>query len=180
MGDSISAGYGIQRDRGWVQLLRECLSRKGYPYQVVNASMSGETTSGGLARLPQALASHDPHVVIIELGGNDALRGYPVDTIRENLERMVRLARQEDRRVLLVGMQIPPNYGPRYTQAFSGMFREVANRTGAALVPFFLEEVALVSGLMQTDGIHPTEAAQPLLLKTVWRYLQPLLESPSS
>ena len=177
MGDSISAGYGIQRDRGWVSLLSERLARKGYAYQVVNASMSGETTTGGLARLPQALASHDPRVVIIELGGNDALRGYPVTTIRENLERMVQLARQGDRRVLLLGMQIPPNYGPRYTRAFTEMYREVASRTDAALVPFFLEDVALAPGLMQADGIHPTEAAQPLLLETLWNFLQPLLES---
>ncbi len=174
MGDSISAAYGIQRDRGWVTLLAERLARENYPHQVVNGSISGETTSGGLARLPRALATHDPEVVVIELGGNDALRGYPVARMRENLRRMVALA--GERRVLLLGMQIPPNYGPRYTRAFAAMYREVARETGAVLVPFFLEGVALTPGLMQPDGIHPTQEAQPLLLETLWAYLEPLLE----
>ena len=175
MGDSISAAYGIQRDQGWVNLLAEYLADAPQPYEVINGSISGETTAGGLARLPQALETHDPEVVIIELGGNDGLRGYPTDTVRENLKRMVELSLAEDREVLLVGMQIPPNYGPRYTRAFFDVFHDVAEETGVPLVPFFLEKVALTPGLMQADGIHPTAEAQPLLLETLWNYLEPLL-----
>lgn len=177
MGDSISAGYGIQRDAGWVNLLAENLARSEYPHQVINGSISGETTGGGLARLPQALETHDPEVVIIELGGNDGLRGYPTATVRNNLREMVELSLAADRQVLLVGMQIPPNYGPRYTNAFFNMYSEVAEETGVSLVPFFLEAVALTPGLMQSDGIHPTAEAQPLLLETLWEYLVPLLGS---
>lgn len=177
MGDSISAAYGIQREAGWVNLLAEELARREYPHEVVNGSISGETTAGGLARLPQALATHDPAVVIIELGGNDGLRGYPTATVRDNLKQMVELSLAADRKVLLVGMQIPPNYGPRYTQAFFTMYEEVARETGVPLVPFFLEKVALAPGLMQSDGIHPTADAQPLLLETLWSYLAPLLDS---
>jgi acyl-CoA thioesterase-1 len=142
---------------------------------VVDASVSGETTGGGLARLPDALDTHDPEVVIIELGGNDGLRGYPIDRIRDNLNRMVELAKHAGSRVLLVGMQIPPNYGPRYTRAFAGVFEEVSDRHDIALVPFMLEQVALVPELMQSDGIHPTADAQALLLDTVWPHLSPLL-----
>ncbi|MDZ7670652.1 MAG: arylesterase [Gammaproteobacteria bacterium] len=180
LGDSISASYGIQRDEGWVQRLQERLADCGGGWQVVNASISGETTGGGLARLPDALEAHQPRVVIIELGGNDGLRGYPVDTIRDNLNRMVELAQAAGSRVLLVGMQIPPNYGPRYTRAFAALFEEVADRQDAALVPFILDQVALVPELMQSDGIHPTAEAQDLLLKTVWPHLTPLLEDRGS
>ena len=175
MGDSISAAYGIQREQGWVNLLSETLAREEYPHQVINGSISGETTAGGLARLPQALRTHDPEVVIIELGGNDGLRGYPTTTVRDNLRQMVELSLDGDREVLLVGMQIPPNYGPRYTRAFYDVYAEVAEETGVPLVPFFLDRVALEPGLMQDDGIHPTAQAQPLLLETLWDYLEPLL-----
>ncbi|MGE0622156.1 MAG: arylesterase [Pseudomonadales bacterium] len=175
MGDSISAAYGIQTEQGWVSLLAETLGRSEYPYEVVNGSISGETTAGGLARLPKALETHDPEVVIIELGGNDGLRGYPTETVRDNLRQMVELSLSDDREVLLVGMQIPPNYGPRYTRAFHEVFATVAEETGVPLVPFFLEKVALEPGLMQSDGIHPTAEAQPLLLETLWDYLEPLL-----
>ncbi len=177
MGDSISAGYGIQRDQGWVALLSRSLDQAEYPHVVVNGSISGETTGGGLARLPQALDTHAPEVVVIELGGNDGLRGYPTDLVRSNLKQMVELSLARDAKVLLVGMQIPPNYGPRYTEAFFDMYEAVADETGVALVPFFLEKVALTPGLMQSDGIHPTAEAQPLLLETLWDYLVPLLES---
>ena len=181
MGDSISASYGIQREEGWVELLARALEQSEYPYSVVNASVSGETTSGGLARLPQALESHDPAVVVIELGGNDGLRGYPIATIRDNLAAMVDLVTEQGRTALLVGMQIPPNYGPRYTRAFHGLFEEIATEAQVPLVPFFLEAVALEPGLMQDDGIHPTAEAQPLLLDTLWVYLQPLLlEAPTA
>lgn len=175
MGDSISAGYGIQREEGWVNLLSVELARTEQPYSVVNASISGETTSGGLARLPQALESHNPAVVVIELGGNDGLRGYPTNTIRHNLQTMVELAVDQGRDVILVGMQIPPNYGQRYTQAFFTLYTDIAEETGATLIPFFLERVALQPDLMQGDGIHPTAEAQSLLLETLWDGLEPLL-----
>ncbi len=177
MGDSISAGYGIQRDEGWVELLSRQLAQAEYPHEVINGSISGETTGGGLARLPQALDTHAPEVVVIELGGNDGLRGYPTDLVRSNLKQMVELSLARDAKVLLVGMQIPPNYGPRYTEAFFGMYEGVASETGVTLLPFFLEKVALTPGMMQADGIHPTAEAQPLLLETLWGYLRPLLES---
>ena len=128
-----------------------------------------------MARLPQALASHDPDLVVIELGGNDGLRGYPTETIRQNLEQMVALALRDGREVILLGMQIPPNYGPRYTRAFFGLYQEVAAATGVMLVPFFLEHVALSPELMQDDGIHPTAEAQPVLLETLWETIEPHL-----
>jgi acyl-CoA thioesterase-1 len=173
LGDSISAAYGIEREEGWVAALEARLSDREPAWRVVNASVSGETTGGGLARLPQALSLHDPEVVIIELGGNDGLRGYPLDTIRTNLDGLVRAA--SGRRVLLVGMQIPPNYGPRYMQGFHELFAAVAGTHDVPLVPFLLERVALDPGLMQEDGIHPTAAAQPLMLETLWPHLEPLL-----
>jgi acyl-CoA thioesterase-1 len=176
LGDSISAAYGIQREQGWVRQLEERLASVDPSWRVVNASVSGETTGGGLARLPAALAAHDPAVVVIELGGNDGLRGYPLGKIRENLAGMVQLARSAGGEVLLVGMQIPPNYGPRYTRGFAGLFEEVARQHDVALVPFLLEQVALTPAMMQSDGIHPTADAQPLLLETLWPHLEPLLE----
>lgn len=175
LGDSISAAYGIQRKTGWVALLKKRLSALSAPISVINASVSGETTGGGLARLRQALDAHDPAVVVIELGGNDGLRGYPIERIRENLNRIVALAKIDNRQVLLIGMQIPPNYGPRYTRAFTGMFAEIAEAHEIALVPFFLQEVALTPELMQRDGIHPTADAQTILLDTMWPYLEGLL-----
>jgi acyl-CoA thioesterase I len=176
LGDSISAGYGIQRERGWVSQLSNRLDVEGRGWEVVNASTSGETTGGGLARLPTALNEHDPDVVIIELGGNDGLRGYPVASIRDNLSRMVGLARDAGSEVLLVGMQIPPNYGPRYTRTFAAVFEEVAEQHDVPLVPFLLEQVALRPELMQQDGIHPTADAQQILLDTLWPHLTPLLD----
>jgi acyl-CoA thioesterase-1 len=176
MGDSISAAYGIQREEGWVTLLEERLSRNGQPWRVVNASISGETTAGGLARLPKALDTHKPQLVIIELGGNDGLRGYPIKRIQHNLAAMVELAQSDTSRVLLVGMQIPPNYGPRYTREFADIFKHVAAATDSQLVPFLLEDVVLIPELMQDDGIHPKAQAQPMLLDTLWAYLQPLLQ----
>lgn len=175
LGDSISAAYGIQREQGWVQLLQERLDGMDPGYRVVNASISGDTTGGGLARLPTALATHDPALVIIELGGNDGLRGYPVPNIRSNLEQLVKLARAGGREVLLVGMQIPPNYGFRYTRAFQNLFEEVAADQGIGVVPSFMEAVVLEPGLMQGDGIHPNASAQPLLLDALWPFIEALL-----
>jgi acyl-CoA thioesterase I len=176
LGDSISAGYGIQREQTWVSLLERRISHAIGEWNVVNASISGETTGGGLARLPRELAMHEPDVVIIELGGNDALRGYPIERIRENLSRMVELGRAAGGEVLLLGMQIPPNYGPRYTRAFADVFLEVARAHDVAVVPFLLENVALLPELMQDDGIHPRAVAQQIMLDTVWPFLVPLLE----
>jgi acyl-CoA thioesterase-1 len=179
-GDSISAAYGIQRADGWVEKLAVRLTDTHPDWQVVNASVSGETTSGGLARLPSTLATHSPAIVVLELGGNDALRGYPLERIRGNLDRMVTLARDAGSAVLLVGMQIPPNYGQPYVEGFAALFRDVAGAQDVPLVPFLLEGVALAPGLMQDDGIHPTAAAQPLMLETIWPVLEPLLARQGS
>jgi acyl-CoA thioesterase I len=175
VGDSISAGYGIQRDAGWVSLLQQRIDELDIAYRVVNASISGDTTSAALARLPQALALHQPAVVVVELGGNDALRGYPIGEIARNLRALVATAQRAGATVLLLGMQIPPNYGARYTQAFAAMYTSVAADTDAALVPFLLDGVATDAALMQGDGIHPTATAQPRLLDNVWPTLQSLL-----
>jgi len=175
VGDSLSAGFGIKLEQGWVALLQKKLAQEGYGHRVVNASASGETSGGAMTRLPRALAQHRPAVVILELGGNDGLRGLPVGDIRANFERMIALATQAGARVLLIGMRMPPNYGPQYTREFDGLYAELARAHGLALVPFFLDGVALDEGLMQDDGIHPTAAAQPRLLAVVWPRLRPLL-----
>lgn len=175
LGDSISAAYGIQRETGWVALLQQRLRALNPAHQVVNASVSGETTGGGRARLAAALERHTPDIVVIELGGNDALRGYPVERIRENLEAMVSETRAAGATPVILGMQIPPNYGPRYTSAFQAMFREVADAHEAAYVPFLLDGVATDRTLMQADGIHPTEQAQQLILDNAWAAIATLL-----
>lgn len=174
-GDSISAGYGINPERGWAALLQSKLKSEGYGEQVVNASVSGETTEGGLARLPRALALHHPGIVILELGGNDGLRALPVDQMRANLAQMAALCTAAGARVLLLGMQIPPNYGPQYTQQFSSSYGAVARDKNLPLVPFLLNGIALNPQLMQADGIHPNELGQPKLLDNVWPSLKPLL-----
>jgi len=175
VGDSLSAAYGMRLEQGWVALLQRRLDAEGYGHRVVNASSSGETTGGALARLPRALQQHRPAVVVIELGGNDALRGLPVAEVRGNFESMIGLARAAGARVLLVGMRIPPNYGPRYSREFEALYPELATRHRLALVPFFLEGIALEDSLMQADGLHPNAAAQPRMLELVWPKLEPLL-----
>jgi acyl-CoA thioesterase-1 len=177
-GDSLSAGYGIDVSTGWVSLLEKRLRAEGYGYRVINASVSGETTTGGLSRLPRALQTHKPNLVIIELGANDGLRGLPLATSRANLDQMLRACRAEGSKVLLLGMKMPPNYGPKYTNGFEQMFRDLAKSYRVALVPFFLDGVALNPALIQPDGLHPTAAAQPRLLKNVWVGLAPLLRKP--
>ncbi|MCY3640130.1 MAG: arylesterase [Gammaproteobacteria bacterium] len=174
-GDSISAAYGIQREQGWVALLERRLANQGPQFRVVNASMSGETTGGGLARLPKALEEHDPDLLIIELGGNDGLRGYPVANIRRNLAQMIEAADPLRRDVLLVAMQIPPNYGHRYTQAFRDLFTDLSESYDVPLANDFIEAVVLQPELMQDDGIHPTAAGQPLLLDALWPAIRRLL-----
>jgi acyl-CoA thioesterase-1 len=178
LGDSISAGYGIKVEEGWVSLLTQRLKTKGYGYRVVNASVSGETTSGGVNRLPRAVALHKPAIVVLELGGNDGLRGLPIATSRANLTRMIELAQKSGARVLMVGMKIPPNYGPRYSGEFERMFTDLAKRYQLPLVPFFLDFVALDAALMQADGIHPNAKGQPRLLENLWPKLEPMLMKP--
>jgi acyl-CoA thioesterase I len=176
-GDSISAGYGLPRvDRGWVALLQAKLKTAGYGDEVVNASVTGETTAGGLGGPSRALNLHHPAVVVLELGGNDGLRALPIEQMRANLTRMIDLARGAGAQVLLLGMRIPPNYGPQYTEQFSAVYADIARDKHVPLVPFLLSDVALHPDLMQADGVHPVEAAQPLLLATVWPTLEPLLK----
>ncbi|MGH8482258.1 MAG: arylesterase [Nevskiaceae bacterium] len=174
-GDSLSAAYGIPRESGWAQLLQLRLREQGYPHRVVNGSVAGETTAGGLVRLPDALAQHRPALVLVELGGNDGLRGLPLPQLRANLGRLARLSRDAGARVLLFEMRIPPNYGVAYTDGFQQAFAEVARAQGATLVPFFLESIATDPAQFLDDGIHPAPAAQPRLLDAAWPVLQPLL-----
>ena len=177
LGDSLSAGYNIDLDQGWVQLLQQKLKQQGYGHSVVNASMSGETTGGGLTRLPRALALHRPVVVVVELGGNDGLRALPIPMIQANLEQIISLSKQSGAQVVLVGIRIPPNYGQEYSEGFYGMYAELARQQGTFLVPFALEGIALDSGMMQADGIHPVAAAQPRLLENIWPAIQAALET---
>jgi acyl-CoA thioesterase-1 len=175
-GDSISAGYGLPRvEQGWVALLQAKLKQQGYGYDVVNASVSGETTEGGLARLPRALSLHHPQIVILELGGNDGLRALPIADMRSDLSRMIDLSMAAGAKVLLLGMRIPPNYGPAYTAQFAQAYAALAAARHIPSVPFLLDGIALDAGLMQADGIHPNPAGQPRLLENVWPALVPLL-----
>jgi len=178
VGDSLSAEYGLQRGSGWAALLQERLNREKVQARVVNASISGDTTSGGRSRLPALLRQHQPSVVVIELGGNDALRGLPMSTTRDNLSAMVQASTAAGARVLLLGMEMPPNYGARYAQEFRDVFTNVAKQGKAALVPFFLKGVADLpdpTKLFQNDRIHPNEQAQPIMLDNVWPALRPLV-----
>jgi acyl-CoA thioesterase-1 len=177
-GDSLSAAYGIPQARGWVALLTERLKREHPDYIVANASISGETSGGGLGRFGPALDKEKPRVVVLELGANDGLRGLPVAQMKKNLASMIERAQKSGARVLLVGMKMPPNYGPDYTQAFEQAYAELAKRYKTALVPFLMEDFAEKPELFQPDRLHPTEAAQPLMVERVWKALQPLLKSP--
>jgi acyl-CoA thioesterase-1 len=174
-GDSLSAGYGLRPDQGWVDLLGQRLVAEGYEFHVVNASVSGETTAGGLARLPRALELHRPAIVVLELGANDGLRGLPVAAMKHNLAAIIERSNKAGARVLLVGMRLPPNYGEQYTRAFEHAFAELAKSQRAALLPFLLEGFGDKEELFQPDRIHPTERAQPAVLKNVWGKLAPLL-----
>ena len=180
VGDSISAAFGLEIQQGWVTLLEQRLAEQDYSHEVVNASVSGDTTAGGLARLPGLLQQHQPELVVIELGGNDGLRALPVTNMQQNLSAMVELARNAGAEVILLGMRIPPNYGPRYTDAFEKVFRDVAEEQGVPLLPFLLEGVGGVDGLMQGDGVHPTAAAQPLLLDNAWPVIRQWLDGIDS
>lgn len=174
-GDSLSAAYRMNEEQGWVALLQAQIDEQDLSHRIVNGSVSGETTAGGLARLPAMLDAHNPDVVVLELGGNDGLRGLPVPSIQQNLERMIQLARDSGAEVLLVGMQIPPNYGPRYTGPFHAQYQELADRYQLTLIPFLLDGIAEDTSLMQDDGVHPTAEAQPLIVNIVWPVLQNML-----
>lgn len=175
-GDSLSAAYRMDERDGWVALLQQRLQDEAVPLRVVNGSVSGETTAGGLSRLPAMLDAHEPDVVILELGGNDGLRGLPVPSIRQNLERMIQMSQQAGAQVILAGIQIPPNYGPRYTAPFYAQYDELADEYGLVLIPFLLDGIAEDPALMQNDGIHPTAEAQPTIVDIVWPALQQVLQ----
>ena len=176
LGDSLSAAYGIAEDRGWVALLQRRLAEMGFPHEVVNASVSGETSGGGLSRLPQLLAEHSPAVVVVELGANDGLRGIAPKVLGENLTAIIAAARRAGARVLLLGVRLPPNYGSVFNSRFERVYAGVAEETNSSFVPFFMEGVAEDRSLMQPDGLHPAAEAQPRLLDNVWPALVPLLE----
>lgn len=175
VGDSLSAAYGVDVGSSWVALLGKRLDRQKYDYQVVNASISGDTTANGLARLPKLLAAHRPAIVIIELGGNDGLRGLALDQMKHNITAMVTKAKARQARVLLVGMRLPPNYGNHYTERFRRIYREVAAEQQVGLAPFLLDGIAANPAFMQSDGIHANAKAQQRMLENVWPYLRPLL-----
>ncbi len=179
LGDSLSAGYGIAREEGWVWLLDQRLKQLGLPHQVINASVSGETTAGGLTRLPSLLEQHHPAVMVIELGANDGLRGFDVETIHDNLTALIRQARAIDSLVLLVGVRLPPNYGAAYLGSFQDVFRTVSKTEEVPLVPALLKDVAEHWELMQDDGLHPKAEAQERILDNVWPSLEPLLRATS-
>jgi acyl-CoA thioesterase-1 len=177
LGDSLSAAYGLPAEEGWVSLMEQELKQRRLADKVINASISGETSSGGLQRLPRLLADYRPDLVLLELGANDGLRGTPLQVMEQNLRRMVELSQAAGAEVILIGIRIPPNYGPQYTQRFYSIYPDLAQEYQLPLVPFLLEGVALKPQLMQSDGLHPTAAAQPILLQTVWPHLVPLLQS---
>jgi acyl-CoA thioesterase-1 len=180
MGDSLSAAYGLAAEQGWVHLLGERLAQSHPAWRVVNASVSGETTAGGAARIDAALERHDPHLVVIELGANDALRGLPIEQADANLSRMIEAAKASGAEVLLIGIRIPPNYGPDYAEALRAMYERLAQRHDSALLPFLLEPIALEREAFLPDNLHPTAAAQPRVLDHVWTAIEPLLTAPTA
>ena len=176
-GDSLSAGFGIDVDQSWTALLQQRLDEQGYEYRVVNASISGETTEGGATRIQRALDNFDPALVILELGGNDGLRGFPPSTVKGNLDRIIRASQDYGAAVVMLGIRIPANYGPRYTTAFENVFRELAAELEVPWIEFFMDGIALDTELMQADGIHPNAAAQPILLDNAWPIINEVLQN---
>jgi len=176
-GDSLSAGFGIDVDQSWATLLQQRLEEQGYEHRVVNASISGETTEGGAARIDSAIGTFSPDLIILELGGNDGLRGFPPARIRGNLETIARRARDSGASVVLLGIRIPTNYGARYTQAFEAVYAEVADQLGISWIEFFMEGVALNDELLQEDRIHPNVEAQPILLDNAWPIIRDTLDA---
>lgn len=175
LGDSLSAGYGMDVEDSWVHLLEIRLQEQGHSYRILNSSVSGDTTQGGLSRLPRLLDRYQPEIVIIELGGNDGLRGINPDVTRKNMTSMIQQSQQNGARVLLTGIRLPPNYGTAYLQQFETMYADLAGEYGTLLVPFFMDGVIFTPGLLQADGIHPNENGQPVLLENIWRVLEPAL-----
>lgn len=175
LGDSLSAAFGMEQSRGWVSLLTQKLNQHQYPVRVINASISGETTQGGLQRLPALLKKHNPSMVIVELGGNDGLRGLKLSMIESNLQRIIKTIKSHRAKILLTGIRLPPNYGQIYTEKFYKIYSDLADQENIPLVPFIMDGVATSKQLMQADGIHPTQEAQPILLDNVWQKLQPML-----
>lgn len=176
-GDSLSAAYGIPKEQGWVNLVAQRLKDNQLPYEVANASISGETTAGGLSRLPAALKQFKPSIVVIELGANDGLRGLPLDAMKNNLEKMIQASKQAGAQVVLLGMLIPPNYGPKYTNGFKVAFLDLSEKYKTPFVPFFLDGVSGHADLVIEDGLHPNVNAQPKILENVWPTVKPLLIS---
>jgi acyl-CoA thioesterase I len=173
MGDSISAGFGIDKSQGWVALLESKLKPLATPYKIINASISGETTSGGANRIKPLLVKHNPCLVIIELGGNDGLRGSPIKMMKQNLDYMIKQSQNAGAEVLLLGMRIPPNYGKTYSDLFSRQYKQLALENNTLVLPFLLNGIATQTGMMQADGIHPTAKAQPLMMEYVWSMIKP-------
>jgi len=180
VGDSLSAAYGLPQNQGWVSLLEQELEQRGSRLRVVNASISGETSSGGLSRLPRLLEDYQPKLVLLELGANDGLRGTPLRIMEQNLRQMIELSQAANAQVLLIGIRLPPNYGPQYTERFYQIYPKLAQEYGLPLVPFLLENVATDYRLVQRDGLHPNADAQPIVLQTVWKQLGPLLQPAGS
>lgn len=176
VGDSLSAAYNMPVENGWVALLDKRLNQLTGSHDVINASISGDTTSGGLSRLPQALASNQPDIVILALGANDGLRALSLSTLKQNLTEMIELSKAQGSKVLLAGMLLPPNYGPYYTNQFKAIYEELATNHDLPLIPFLLKNIGGVETLIQKDGLHPNAQAQPLILDNVWPYLEPLLK----
>ena len=172
LGDSLSAGYGINQGKGWVALLRSDL---GPDHQIINGSISGDTTGGGLNRLPVLLEKYSPNYVLLELGGNDGLRGQPLSLMKRNLQAMITLVRKAGAEPILFGMRLPPNYGRRYSDAFAGVYPQLAAEENLLLIPFQLEELAVTEGMIQEDGLHPTALAQPVIKEVIRGYIQPLM-----
>jgi acyl-CoA thioesterase I len=175
-GDSLSASYGVSQQQGWVAFLQKKLNENNYKYSVVNASISGETTSGGLTRFANTLAKTKPSIVILELGANDGLRGLPVKNMANNLSNMIVQSKKTKAKVLLVGMKIPPNYGPKYTESFSNTYPQLSQQHKISLVPFMLENIAGKPNLIQDDGLHPNALGQPMMFKNIWPELQLMLK----
>lgn len=174
-GDSLSAAYGIPKEQGWVNLVAQRVKDNQLPYEVANASISGETTAGGLSRLPAALKQFKPSIVVIELGANDGLRGLPLDAMKNNLEKMIQASKQTNAQVVLLGMFIPPNYGPKYTNGFKAVFLDLSEKYKTPFIPFFLDGISGHSDLVLEDGLHPNVNAQRKILENVWPTLKPLL-----
>ena len=178
LGDSLSAAYGMEMSQSWPSLLQQRLIENGYAHRVFNSSIAGDTTQGGATRLPRLLDKNQPKVVILELGGNDGLRGLPIEVTGKNLSSMIEQSQSAGASVILSEMRIPPNYGRTYTEKFNTLYTTLANQYEVSLLPFLLDDIALEPGLMMADGIHPTAEAQPLILEKVWIQLEPLLREP--